>query len=522
MQKSFFPHISVYLTVHFNSKNTKIVQASILCLILFFFQLIYFFQFRFAYNEMDVIPYAKAVYTPSFLPNDWYLHTQIAYRYLFSFPLGFLAEKGGLVFALIVGRLISYAFLSVAITRLIFNLKATQNELIYLLASLLFFSFFPAGMGAGEWMIGGLETKVFAYGFVLLSLSSALKKEKTWTLIFAALALDFHLLIGIYHLFALLPIFYLQRQKNEKTRRKTVENIGLFLFIGSFGIYGIFQGIIDNQETGQEAWKIYVQLRVPFHTLPSVFPSTFWIKLILFSGIQLLIFTQTKREKLRFLSSYALFTSLICVVGLLVFSFSDIGNLRFYFFRFSDALLPLLTLFASSAFFFEKQPVFLPSKQGLWKLVLSLSILFMCTPQLLHFVQEWQKSGTTLLENAGPDPALGKWISKHTPQTAVFLIPPDNSFFYIQSERAQFVSWKHFPQDKKSILEWQRRLKLINRGNEFHNLNEVQFSYNQLTSEDIRQMAKKETFSYVVMPKTNRLDLPVVKVSKENILYRID
>ena len=121
---------------------------------------LFVFKFEATRNEMDVIPFARATYDPSWLPEDWYLNLEITYRFLFDYPIGFMVDQIGPMATIVTGRLFSYLLFAVS---LVYLARALQLRLPWLLVSVaLSLSIFSAGYGAGEWMIGSLETKAFA------------------------------------------------------------------------------------------------------------------------------------------------------------------------------------------------------------------------------------------------------------------------------------------------------------------------------------------------------------------------
>ena len=120
---------------------------------------------------MDVIPYAKALYNSSWLITDWYLHLKIPYRFLFSYPVGFLTDSFGFYNTIFFGRLTTYLLFSITIYQLIKTISIAKFYIVSLIPFLAYALFFNDGIGAGEWIIGGLDTKVFSYISVLLSLS---------------------------------------------------------------------------------------------------------------------------------------------------------------------------------------------------------------------------------------------------------------------------------------------------------------------------------------------------------------
>ncbi len=56
---------------------------------------------------------------------------------------------------------------------------------------------------------------------------------------------------------------------------------------------------------------------------------------------------------------------------------------------------------------------------------------------------------------------MAAWVRVHTPEGAVFLIPPDDTSFRYLARRAAVVSFKHVPQLSAELPEWRDRLRAV-------------------------------------------------------------
>jgi hypothetical protein len=54
-----------------------------------------------------------------------------------------------------------------------------------------------------------------------------------------------------------------------------------------------------------------------------------------------------------------------------------------------------------------------------------------------------------------------RWIALHSPPDAIFLTPRYQQTFKWYAERGEVVSWKDIPQDAQAIVEWNRRIERI-------------------------------------------------------------
>jgi hypothetical protein len=56
---------------------------------------------------------------------------------------------------------------------------------------------------------------------------------------------------------------------------------------------------------------------------------------------------------------------------------------------------------------------------------------------------------------------LCHWARDHTPVDAVFLVPPEDTVFRLEAQRAIVVNFKHVPQLSSELIEWIRRLRAV-------------------------------------------------------------
>lgn len=354
---------------------------------LFLLVALFYFKFEVYYNEMDVIPFAKATFNPDWLPVDWYLNQTIPYRFLFDSILGVFADSFGIMPTIVFGRLFSYLLIAFSIHLLLRAIDNVTHSLLHYFFIILFFSFFPYGMGAFEWMVGGLETKVFAYAFAILSLAFLLRQDLTKTFFFAGLSLSFHLLIGIYHLFCLIPLVLVYQKQLNTFYQSLISSALFFLFAGSLGIYGIFyQFFLVEGDATNLGWHIYVNLRVPHHVLPNQFPNGTWVKMTCFAILNVVFYLSSKWQAVRLMSLYGLFTILISLIGIAIFFFSDSSHhLKYYFFRFGDIMLPFITLLNLASFLIENKGQLIPNRNHLLRICVLLITLFLLFPRSIIF-----------------------------------------------------------------------------------------------------------------------------------------
>ena len=99
---------------------------------------------------------------------------------------------------------------------------------------------------------------------------------------------------------------------------------------------------------------------------------------------------------------------------------------------------------------------------------------------------------------------LYRWIKRNTSADAVFIVDPFIDNFNITTERAQFVTFKHIPQNERDVVEWYEKLTMLNRGFDFYDggisfdLSEFKANYNSLNDEQLLTMGKNYKLDYFI------------------------
>ena len=490
---------------------------------LFVLLVVFLFRFQFDGNEIDVLPYARAFYKPDWLTADWYLHLHIPYRFLFSYSVGWSIDTFGLVPALVSGRLISYFLFSWALVQL---KRATLRDLpfaVFLIPFSVYLLLFQHGFGAKEWMVGALDTKVFAYAFVLLSVACAIQKKHVSSLAFAGAALSFHLLIGAYSAFCLLPVFGVQLYRGETPMKTWVKGTIAFLIAGAVGLYGIvYQLFMVPAHQADKAWETYVQFRVPHHLVPSEFPTTWWVFLCFFTLLNSVIWRFASKSNLRQLALYCLMMSLLCAVGIAIYFWGPVSALRYYFFRLADGFLPLATLIGGVGLVFEKRPQWKNYMRGRGKLVVLLLVIGVSISPTYKLFSTATLSSKTFTSNHPQDWEMVEFVRARTSENNVFCVWPINYYWYVDYERPVFVSYKHAPQNPTDLSEWKKRLILLNHGNELRRDGQFRANFTALNEEDFLNIKKLyPEVTHALLPAEMKLDFPVLHETEEHVLYAL-
>lgn len=423
-------------------------------------------------NECDVLPVARQAVDKGWLPNDWYLNLTGPYREAFNLLCGpFLSSGIGFFWGAFILRLLVYALLAYGFYALFRALRLRFSLMLLALAL-----FVPhQSLVAGEWVVGGVEAKAFAYGFVLLSAAALLDRRYLPGFAFAGMAFSFHALLGAYSLFALVGALILNKGEYRGDWRAIAKSCWIFPVTGIFGVLALL-GYLDVLHRGggaaaARAYEIYVAFRNPHHTLPSHWPGRAWLFWVTcYSFLLAAVYLISRSPRRRFISAYALSSALFFLIGLGLFAFHRIPALRYYWFRLPDVLLPLavsiLVAFAVDDLITGKwrfSRLLENWKPGFSRTLVIIISLAVFLPALGDGVERISQVGKADESVQQILPMLS-WIKGHTPKDAIFLIDPSFEEFYVYTERAQFVTVKHAPYEPADVLEWYKRVILCNGG----------------------------------------------------------
>lgn len=476
-------------------------------------------------NEVDVLPSARQFVQPGWLPNDWFLNLDLGYRAVFDRLLGSLIPAVGFQAAAYAGRWLGYLLVAAALLSLFRALRLPAAFGFLAVAGFLLHQ----TLGAGEWIVGGAETKTFAYALVIGALAAGLRRRPAVSFALAGAAVSFHVLVGGYALFALsvahlaLPAW-----------RRGLWQAWPAGLTSVFGWPVVFQQLSPSGVSAADtarAWTLYVTYRNPHHLLPSAWHGPLWqIELALLSLGLLWVLITARAEPARFAAAFALGALLLFAAGLGLAAAGAVTWLRFYWFRLADVLAPLLGWCLAAWAFNEFLAGRLAEHSRLAGLRAGLLSLwerevraFLITGLgVVIGLAGWVWVSDAALTAA---PAF-TWIAAHTPADAVFLVNPASAEFYLYAQRAMFVSWKHTPQTPAEILEWYRRLTLCNdgrppSGDGFAGLAHLSVNYDRLTEAQITAIAAQTRIDYVVTAPAQALAFERVYSGADYAVYKL-
>ena len=174
-----------------------------------------------AVNEPHYLCKSKHFWQPEWCARDFFLASPNAHT-VFYVTVGWLTRWLSLVQTAWIARAAATLVLAIGWTSLTTRLLSTRWS--PLLACWLFLAFESCGNLSGEWLVGGVEGKVFCYGLLFASCGQVLQGRIVLAGALAGLALSFHPVVGAWGVLAYAGASLVQRDMRN-AERKTIEQL---------------------------------------------------------------------------------------------------------------------------------------------------------------------------------------------------------------------------------------------------------------------------------------------------------
>lgn len=449
-------------------------------------------------NEPHYLCKAKHFADPGWCASDVFLASYPAH-WVFYAVFGPLTTRLPLFAVALVGRIAAAAILAwgwVRLTRVVLP----DDPAAPLRSAALFVLATSIGNLSGEWILGGLESKVFAWGLVWAAFAAVIEGRWLRAVVWFGLAITWHPLVGGWALlaavsavlagqclgwFRAVPVTDTAIQRRLPLRiwlLRLVVAGGLLALTAAPGLWPAF-GLLQLPVAGDVRYAgtyLQVYYRLKHHLDPMEFLATGY----LYAGCVLALLgvlyasSAAVRKRLAGLAPIFLVALVIALAGLALGAGPRppatmpgyvwrAGLLKFYPFRLFDGLLPVMAALGLSAASYSWPAV---RKNGL--------IVF----AIAGFAwTQWHSLIAPATRDRSPEWLKAcRWIREQAPAEAVFETPHWSGTFKWYAQRAEYVSFKDCPQDLAGIVEWNRRLLWLKRWYEEQYADEV-YSRAELT-----------------------------------------
>lgn len=424
-------------------------------------------------NETCYLTKAKHYWNPEWCAGDLFLESADAHL-VFYWTVGWLTKFFSLATVAWIGRVVAWVLLAWSWQRL--SGRVSRQPFASVLSAALMVWLVGEMNFAGEWVVGGVEGKCFAYVCVFAGLAAMADGRWTRAWPWFGLAGAFHVIVGGWSAIAAAWVWLLERREERPSLMAMLPSLVLGLVLALPGIVPALQltrGV--SSEVSSEASQIYVFDRLPHHLAPLSQDDEVKLKRTLLFSVPLLAFlllwwSATKPSQqgerinveLTRLCRFAAWTFCVSTVGL----FWEVACtnhpataamlLKYYWFRLADVAVPVATAFLIC--YWIEGLARAGSKLALPALVIAVALptSYLANTSLAR----WQ-DGTPPADKKMFDPAAWReaceWVRDNTPAEAMFLVPRGSQSLSWYADRKHVVTWKDLPQDAASIITWRDR-----------------------------------------------------------------
>ncbi len=468
-------------------------------------------------NEAHYLAKARHYWNPQWCENDFFLQSRDAHH-VFYWTLGWLTQLLPLAAVAWVGRVLTFVLMAWAFRRLSWSL--TPRRWVAPLVATLTVLLNESNHMAGEWFVGGLEAKGFAYVLVFLGLEALVlgRWNRVWILLGAASA--FHVLVGGWAVIAAAVVWLC----SESLTRPTLVSMTPALLIGGLlTLPAILPSLRINSgvdaETAIEANRIYVYERLYHHLDLDKFEKGYVGRHVTLGLVWLLLISVTPatagQRRLRVFTAACMGIA-VCGYACTVLSRYNqplgFSLLRFYWYRMSDVCLPLGVATTGVSYVvwqFQTRPVI----GRRWLAAVVLLATYDLGAQAWVIAHARPRADKNVQFDQWLD--VCDWVQRNTPEDAVFLTPRSSATFKWRAGRAEVVTWKDVPQDAEHLVQWwQRHVDIHQRPSWTETYRWRETPYDG-SFDHIRAMAAKYHFQYVILESQPNIPLP-----PESALYR--
>jgi hypothetical protein len=471
-------------------------------------------------NEPHYLTKARAFAEPDWCARDFFLSSGNAH-YCFFWIVGLLTRVLSFLQIAVLGRLVSSGLLAFGWSVLGRSLHLRSSQQI--LSAGVFASVSLMGSFSGEWLLGGFESKVPAWGLGLAavgywirSTNSGSVRFTTMAGILCGLASLLHPVVGGWLAICLCTVMSCSVVRSLFVSgfafRRQISHLcvfaGLTMILALPGLMPAARFVMDQSlPKSQQDLANYVQVfwRLRHHLDPAELSPAQWgfagvVSLWSMINVQMIHLALKKvilgqsqdsnssaatvtdvaelRPRIHRLVFVLSVAALIALIGIAV-GWHTIpakqmpdwqwraGLLKFYPFRCFDGLLPITLAFLQSVLLQLWMDSYAFPKSTVARLAsgnnvrVSLMIAAFAVPCLLGWsTREVSPAGYTQAQFQEWKQACD-WLRENTPQDALILTPRESFAFKWFAERAEYVCYKDCPQDAAGILEWNRRLWLL-------------------------------------------------------------
>ncbi|MDO4574234.1 MAG: hypothetical protein Q4D98_03365 [Planctomycetia bacterium] len=478
-------------------------------------------------NEAHYLGKAAFFWNPDYAPNDFFLSSPDAHA-VFYLSFGWLTRCFDINTVAWIGRVLTWLLLAagwLSMTRAILGKWGMG-----LFSALVFLTVQSRFSFAGEWVVGGVEAKGFAFALMFFGLGAWFRGHwnRCWVLL--GCSAMFHVLVGGWAILGVgVSWLILRNYGGDREAPKLVSMLPWLTLAFLLSLPALVPALLLNRDVPSQAVeiadKLYVFERLPHHLLLSFIAQRTPDKLIYFGGLFLIWsylacrprFSDADMRLRTFV--YASLMFMACGWGINLFLNTHPATvaalLRFYWFRLVDVTLPMGVAVVGVLFCSQTT---MPGDRN-WKLrrgILTAALLFLACLAMTDSLRR-------LAQNAPPRScsgaakytdwlALCDYVKNNTEPADIFAVPYTTRTFTWYTNRPVVGVWKDIPQDASHLVAWWNRMQMQYYGLDLtspvHAYGRLR-SFGLLPRERFGKMKERYQVKYVVSVKGDFPEKPV-------------
>ncbi len=500
-------------------------------------------------NESHYLGRAIHYWNPDWAHGDFFLDSADTHK-VFYFSFGWLSLLLGPAALAWTGRLLAWLLLAWSWRRL--SIAIVPRPWYSVLTAALFVCLTERCHMAGEWVVGGVEAKDFAYVFVFLGLEAIVRNRWNRGLLLFGAAAAFHVVVGGWAVVAA-GIAWLRLCCRGRPNCDTPPLRllwpglvgGLLLALpGLWPSLALDWGV--DAQIARQAHEIYVFERLPHHLVLAGMHRDFIARFALLCLLWLLLGPWEKRARLpetqqagisrlrAFVSGAVAITLAGAAINLLIY-FGERGLaadlLRYYWFRLTDVVVPLgislegvalavrLAASGADAGSVDDTANALRSQSGgkpersrwrrtlglfryRWLALVLLLSGYHLVDRVLDYINSQQPRSHKIdgMENFDDWRDICEWVatSGKIPPGARFLTPRMAQTFKWYTGHSEVATWKDIPQDATELVRWWARLQDIYATGLPPPQPRWRLTLTELSAERLRQLGAKYGADYLI------------------------
>ncbi len=423
-------------------------------------------------NEPHYLGKARHYWQPDWCAGDLLLESSSPHQVFYQ-TAGLLTRWLTLTQAAWVGRILALAVLAWGLLQLMRLL--CDSDVVCLPALWTLLLLHSLGNFSGEWLVGGVEAKVFAYGLACGGLAYLLRSLWWQGGLLLGVSVAMHPLVGGWAVVATtmtLAWGAFRRWGHIPWGRAAVA----LLCCAVTALPGVIPALASLRQAdprvATQADFLQVGLRLSHHLDPMVFPLTSYRYYALLLVIWLLLRTQLPADtRRRWFETFVLMSVVIALAGVLIgwgprpieempLAALRARLLKFYPFRLADVMVPLMLAVTGGVRVAHSLRRGTSSRRralGWFTLALGAYLVSIVLPHV-----DRNPSRMSTARQTDWIAALS-WVDDHAPADAFLYAANENWAVKWFANRAEYVSYKDCPQDAAGIVEWARRLRWLNQ-----------------------------------------------------------